>query len=95
MDSQTITFIKTYLETNKVHNLQLKQANIGEYRDLVAGRYICKLKIDEEKKELLKAKVKIMCRDILEHSDECLVNAANELLLGGGGVDGAVHTLGG
>ena len=36
-----------------------------------------------------------MCSDIMEHSDECLVNAANELLLGYGGVDGVVHKLGG
>ena len=74
-----------------MHNLELKQANIGDYRDLVAGRYVPKLKINQEQRELLKAKVKIICRDIMEHSDECLVNAANELLLGGGGVDGVVH----
>ena len=36
-----------------------------------------------------------MCKDIEDHADECLVNAANELLLGGGGVDGVVHKLGG
>ena len=36
-------------------------------------------------------KVVIVCKDIMEHQDECLVNAANELLLGGGGVDGVVH----
>jgi O-acetyl-ADP-ribose deacetylase (regulator of RNase III) len=44
---------------------------------------------------LLKAKLRIICKDIEEHTDECLINAANELLLGGGGVDGVVHKLGG
>jgi O-acetyl-ADP-ribose deacetylase (regulator of RNase III) len=36
-------------------------------------------------------KIIIKHGDILNHKDECLVNAANEQLLGGGGIDGIVH----
>jgi hypothetical protein len=42
-----------------------------------------------------KNKINIVYGDLRNFKDECVVNAANELLLGGGGVDGIIHELGG
>jgi hypothetical protein len=87
--------IEDYLTNHREHPKELKEQNIQAYKDLIEGKYQIKLKLTEGQRELLKNKVKVLCKDIMEHSDECLVNAANELLLGGGGVDGVIHKLGG
>ena len=84
----TICEIEEDSNSINTHSKELQEINIKKYLNMLTSTIKPITTIN-------KKKINIIFCDLEDHNDECLINAANELLEGGGGIDGYVHNLGG
>lgn len=78
-----------------IKDLQKHTSMSSELNNINLEKYNLIQQPNSELFSYTKFKNKILYGDILNYEDECIVNPANELLLGGGGIDGVIHNLSG